>query len=128
MHQVRGWFRGDVAELAILEGASEAPVCYGYRGLVQMMAERGSLWPVRSQETLEIQRELAQKEPKIYSPYIAATLNNLGILNRAQNRPEETRKAFEEALKIYEAFAKQDPDQFSPLIQWMKKLLKQLPN
>jgi hypothetical protein len=25
VHQVRGWFSGDVAELAILEGASEAP-------------------------------------------------------------------------------------------------------
>jgi hypothetical protein len=58
--------------------------------------------------------------------YIAATLNNLGILNRAENRPEETRKAFEEAMKIYDAFAKQDPDQFAPLIERMKKLLKQL--
>ena len=30
VHQVRAWFRGDVAELAILEGASEAPVCEPY--------------------------------------------------------------------------------------------------
>jgi DNA-directed RNA polymerase subunit F len=60
-------------------------------------------------------------------PYIAATLNNLGILNRAQNRPEEARKTFEEALKIFEAFAKQDPDQFSPLVERMTTLLKHLP-
>jgi hypothetical protein len=44
------------------------------------------------------------------------------ILDRAQNRPAEARKAFEEALKIYEAFAKQDLDQFSPLVERMKKL------
>jgi hypothetical protein len=30
-------------------------------------------------------------------------------------------------MKIYDACAKQDPDQFSPLIERMKKLLKQLP-
>ena len=58
---------------------------------------------------------------------IASTLNNLGILNRAENRTEETRKAFEEALKIYEAFAKQDPDQFSPLVERLTTLLKHLP-
>ena len=61
-------------------------------------------------------------------------LNNLGLLDNAQNRwgearkeAEEAQKAFEEALTIYEDFAKQDPDQFSPLVEWMKKLLKHLP-
>lgn len=77
------------------------------------------------EEALKIYRELAEKEPETYLPYVAATLNNLGILDRAQNRPEEARKAFEEALKIYKSFAKQDPDQFSPLVERMKKLLKQ---
>ena len=79
------------------------------------------------EEALKIYRELAEKEPETHLPYVAATLNNLGILNRAENRTEETRKAFEEAMKIYDACAKQDPDQFSPLIERMKKLLKQLP-
>ena len=79
------------------------------------------------EEALKIYRDLAQKEPKTYLPYVAATLNNLGILDRAENRPEDARKAFEEAQKIYEAFAKQDPDQFSPLVERMKKLLKHLP-
>ena len=77
------------------------------------------------EEALNIYRELAEKEPETYLPYVAATLNNLGILDRAQNRPEEARKAFEEALKIYKSFAKQDPDQFSPLVERMKKLLNQ---
>ena len=81
------------------------------------------------EEALKIYRELAQKEPETYLPYVAATLNNLGILDRADNRLEleEAGKAFEEALTIYEDFAKQDPDQFSPLVAWMKKLLKHLP-
>ena len=35
VHQVRGWFSGAVAELAILEGASEAPVCESYRSSEQ---------------------------------------------------------------------------------------------
>ena len=78
-------------------------------------------------KALKIYRELAQKEQKTYLPYVAATLNNLGVLDRAQNRLEDARNAFEEALKIYEAFAKQDPDQFSPLVERMKKLLKHLP-
>jgi len=60
-------------------------------------------------------------------PYVAATLINLGILDRAQNRPPDALKAFEEAMKIYEAFAKQDPDQFSPLVERIKKLLTHLP-
>ena len=57
-------------------------------------------------EALKMFRELANKEPETYLPYVAATLNNLGILDRAQNRPEEAGKAFEKALKIYEDFAK----------------------
>jgi tetratricopeptide (TPR) repeat protein len=68
------------------------------------------------EEALRIYRQLAQKERETYLPYVATTLNNPGILNRAQYRPEDARKAFEEALKIYEAFAKQDPDQFSPRV------------
>ena len=44
------------------------------------------------EEALKIYRELAEKEPETYLPYVAATLNNLGILDRAQNRPEEARK------------------------------------
>jgi tetratricopeptide (TPR) repeat protein len=36
---------------------------------------------------------------------VAQTLNNLGIADHAQNRAEEARKAFEEALKIYRELA-----------------------
>jgi thymidylate kinase len=57
----------------------------------------------------------------------ADTRNNLGIPDRDQNRMEDTRKEYEEALKIYEAFAKQDPEQFTTDVKRLKKLLKELP-
>jgi Tetratricopeptide repeat len=55
------------------------------------------------------------------------TLNNLGILDSDQNRMAEARKEYEEALKIYEAFAKQDPEQFTTDVKRLKKLLQELP-
>ena len=57
-------------------------------------------------------------------PYVAASLNNLGVLDRDQNRMEEARKDYEEALNIYEAFAKQDPEEFSSDVKRVKKLLE----
>ena len=55
------------------------------------------------------------------------TLNNLGILDSDQNRMAKARKEYEEALKIYEAFAKQDPEQFTTDVKRLKKLLQELP-
>ena len=39
----------------------------------------------------------------------------------------EARKEYEEALKIYEAFAEQDPEQFTTDVKRLKKLLQELP-
>jgi hypothetical protein len=39
----------------------------------------------------------------------------------------EAREEYEEALKIYEAFAKQDPEEFSSDVKRVKKLLEELP-
>src|SRR5262249_40002541 len=79
------------------------------------------------EETLKTYRELAQKEPEIYLPDVALTLNNLGILDRDQHQTKEARRALEEALKIYETYEKQDPEQFSSDVKWVKKLLEELP-
>jgi hypothetical protein len=75
------------------------------------------LWP----------QALAQKKPETYLLYVAMTLNHLGILDSDQNRMAEARKEYEEALKIYEAFAKQDPEQFTTDVKRLKKLLQELP-
>ena len=60
-------------------------------------------------------------------PDVALALNNLGSLDSDQHRTEEARRAFDEALQIYEAFAKQDPEQFSPDVKRVKELLEELP-
>jgi hypothetical protein len=45
-------------------------------------------------EGLKTYRKLAQKYPESYLPSVAETLNNLGIVDSAQNQAEEARKAF----------------------------------
>ena len=71
-------------------------------------------------------RELAEKNREVYLPHVALALNNLGILDRDQRQTKEARRAFEEALKIYEAYAKQNPEQFSSDVKRVKKLLEEL--
>ena len=53
------------------------------------------------EEALKIYRELAQKEPNIYLPYVAATLNNLGILARAQNQSTGGSEGMREGTKSF---------------------------
>ena len=48
-------------------------------------------------------------------PEVAQTLNNLGIVDSVQNRAEEARKAFAEALKIYRELAKKKIGDLSAL-------------
>src|SRR6266404_1985203 len=48
------------------------------------------------EETLKTYRELAQKDPETYLPYVTTMLNNLGILDSTQNRMKEARN--EQAL------------------------------
>lgn len=47
---------------------------------------------------------------------LVMTLNNLGILHRAQNRMEEARKAHEEALKICRQLAEKNPETYLPYV------------
>jgi hypothetical protein len=47
---------------------------------------------------------------------VAATLNNLGVLRSDEKRMAEARAAFEEALKIYRAFAKVAPATCEPYV------------
>ena len=60
------------------------------------------------EEALKTARELAEKEPETYLPEVAATLNDLGILDSDQNRLEKARNEFEEALKVYHELAHSD--------------------
>ena len=47
---------------------------------------------------------------------IAMTLNNLGILDRDQNRMDEARRDYDEALKIRRELAQKDPDTYLPYV------------
>ena len=55
------------------------------------------------------------------------TLNNLGDLDSDQNRMEEARQAYEEALGIYQRFAVLDPDRFGQDVARVKALVEKLP-
>jgi tetratricopeptide (TPR) repeat protein len=61
-------------------------------------------------EALKIRRELAHKNPDVYLPDVAQTLNNLGNLDSQQNRMEEARNEYAEALKIPRELAQKNPD------------------
>ena len=50
------------------------------------------------QEGVKIYRKLAEKNPENYLPSIAQTLNNLGIVDSAQNGQRRRGRLFEEAL------------------------------
>ena len=60
-------------------------------------------------------------------PDVARTLNNLGILHSVQNRMDEARQAYEEALGTYLRFAERDPEQFRADVARLESLLKALP-
>jgi tetratricopeptide (TPR) repeat protein len=54
--------------------------------------------------------------PDTYLPAVAETLNNLGLLDRDENRMDEARKAFDEALKIRRELAQKNPDTYLPAV------------
>jgi tetratricopeptide (TPR) repeat protein len=65
--------------------------------------------------------------PDTYLPAVAETLNNLGLLDRDQNRMDEARRAFEEALGIYQRFVARDPERFGKDVARIKALIEKLP-
>lgn len=53
------------------------------------------------QKALELRRELAKSRPKVYRPYVAMTLNNLGTVLRASNNVQAAIDSYAGALDIY---------------------------
>jgi len=54
------------------------------------------------------------------------TLNNLGVLNRAQNRMDDARTHYDEVLKIYQALAKKNPERYQRDVESVERFLKGL--
>ena len=65
-------------------------------------------------EALEIYRELAEKRPDAYLPYLATTQNNLAVLYSNLRRFEDAEEAYKEALEIYRELAEKNPDAYLP--------------
>ena len=62
---------------------------------------------------MESYRQLAQRDPDVYLWYVAATLNNLGVLDRNQKRFEESRVHYQEALSLFRKLAQGDPSKYA---------------
>ncbi|MDR2956241.1 MAG: tetratricopeptide repeat protein [Prevotella sp.] len=60
-------------------------------------------------EVLYILKKLTKKNPKIYEPNLAGTLNNLGILYKVNNDLIKAERNYQEALVIKRNLAKENP-------------------
>jgi len=72
-------------------------------------------------KALEIRRELAKTNPSVYTPDVAMILNNLALLEKAENHNEKARTYYTEVLEMYRALATTNPDAFE--IVYAKSLI-----
>jgi hypothetical protein len=56
---------------------------------------------------------LAEREPSTYLPYLAATLNNLALLDESQNRVEEARAHYQEDLRVYRELFQNNSEKYA---------------
>ncbi|MGD1854323.1 MAG: hypothetical protein ACFB2W_08730 [Leptolyngbyaceae cyanobacterium] len=66
------------------------------------------------EEALQLDRELAQENPRTYLPYVANTLNNLAVLQKAKNEYGAAQTNYEEALQVYRELAQENPRTYLP--------------
>ena len=67
------------------------------------------------QEALKEYRELAKANPSVYLPYVAGSLNNLGVLvKQDSSRRTEAEALYQEALKDYRELVKANPSVYLP--------------
>lgn len=66
------------------------------------------------EEALSLYRSLSQKNPEVYLPDVAGTLNNMGILSSANNEIELAEKQFAEALLLYRGLSDRNSEVYLP--------------
>ena len=96
-----------LASALIVPGAAMSP-----RDLENFDTDQKRLDEARRhfERVLEQCRQQAQWGPDVCLPEMATALSNLGVMDRSQNRPEETlREDYEEALKIDRQLDRRDP-------------------
>ena len=63
---------------------------------------------------LQALRSLAEHDLEAYTPAVAMTLNNLGILLSDTNEFEQSQTYYEEALQLYRSLASRNPEAYTP--------------
>jgi tetratricopeptide (TPR) repeat protein len=66
------------------------------------------------EQALELRRQLAQQNPATYLPDMATTLNNLGNLDRMENRPRDAHQHYLAALEIHRQLERQNLERYRP--------------
>ena len=66
------------------------------------------------EEALQVLRELVEKNPEAYRPYLANTLNNLGNLLCHTNELKQAKAYHEEAMLIRRELAEMNPEAYKP--------------
>jgi tetratricopeptide (TPR) repeat protein len=78
------------------------------------------------EEAFKIYHQLAQQDPDAYLSYLALTLNDLGNLDRFQNRTDDARQHYEDALSGFRQLAQQHPDVYLPSVAGTLNVLGRL--
>ena len=66
-------------------------------------------------QALKQLRILAEQNPQGWLPYVAATLNNLSVLQKNRNDYESAEKGYQEALGVYRELAASNPQIYLPV-------------
>jgi CHAT domain-containing protein/tetratricopeptide (TPR) repeat protein len=107
----------DVCKLAT-RSKDPALDAFGWSMIARAFLELGQLEMAREkyQEALARYRDLAERRPEVYQPYVASTLNNLGNVEHELNEMEAARGRCAESLGIYRELAKSLPDVYRPAV------------
>jgi tetratricopeptide (TPR) repeat protein len=63
---------------------------------------------------LALRRRLAESDPEEYTPDVAMTLNNMGVLLDTMGDPDAALVHYQEALEIYRKLSESHPDAYMP--------------
>lgn len=64
------------------------------------------------EEALQLYRSFASSDPEAFMPYIATTLNNLGVSHWRNNEVQKAQEKYEESMQLYRDLVKINPEAF----------------
>ena len=78
------------------------------------------------EEALSAYRQLAAQNPAVYLPDMAMTLNNLGKVDRLQNRIEDARTHYQEALSVLRKLLQRGDRKYAGAVASVEASLQEL--